>query len=403
MKKFYADAIRRLPIRLYLLVAAVVCFAFFSNDFGLVDIQKTALILAAGVDRTQSGFTLTAQIANPKGSGAQQDNSGLILKGSGKTVSDCVAQIYAETGWVPKLIYCDLVVLGRETAQTDVFDCLDFFLRNEYMSDSCLLALCEGSAEELILSSSAADDTSADAVSKIFSEAAEKSGKLSKTTLKEFSIGYYGASQSGFMPFLRAVPAEETQNSGGSSESAGGSGGSSESAGGASRKETFVYLAQETALFLRGVMVGLLSPEETFAYRLLSGDVYSGMLSVAVDGEDLSLTVLKNDGDASLDMKAAPKAKLSVQLTVRLYDRDKASPIEDVALSETTDKAQKAAEELLSSYVGSLWEKIRQSQCDLFLFRRSLYRSSPKKFREWDSTLLNALRPETQISVRGVE
>ena len=40
-------------MKLYILIAVLLIFAFFSNDFGLVDIQKTAVILAAGVDRTE--------------------------------------------------------------------------------------------------------------------------------------------------------------------------------------------------------------------------------------------------------------------------------------------------------------------------------------------------------------
>ena len=42
---------------------------FFSNDFGLIDIQKTAIILAAGVDKNEEGtFSVTAQIAVPQAS-----------------------------------------------------------------------------------------------------------------------------------------------------------------------------------------------------------------------------------------------------------------------------------------------------------------------------------------------
>ena len=55
-------------MKFYILLAVIVIFSFFSNDFELVDIQKTAIILAAGVDRSENGYVLTAQIAVPKGS-----------------------------------------------------------------------------------------------------------------------------------------------------------------------------------------------------------------------------------------------------------------------------------------------------------------------------------------------
>ena len=64
VKRFFAA----LPGRLCLFLAAAVVLIFFSNDFGLVDIQKTAIVLAAGIDREGEEFSLTAQIAVPKGS-----------------------------------------------------------------------------------------------------------------------------------------------------------------------------------------------------------------------------------------------------------------------------------------------------------------------------------------------
>lgn len=194
---------RTFPMKIYLLLAAIVAVAFFFNDFGLVDIQKTAIVLAAGIDRTEEGVTLTADIAVPKGSDRTTGGASCVaIEAEGKTVSDCVSRIYSETGWVPKLIFCQLVVLGEETAKEDVMAFLDFFLRNEYLNKSCLVAVCEGTAKELLSSVSAIDDSSSTAINTLFSDAAEKSGKVMKNTLREFAIGYYGVSESGYMPFL---------------------------------------------------------------------------------------------------------------------------------------------------------------------------------------------------------
>ena len=170
MKKF----LKTIPMKLWEIVCVLVVFTFFSNDFGLVDIQKTAIVLAAGIDRDEEGFALTAQIAVPKGTDRTTGGTSSVeIEGKGTTVSDCITDIYTKTGWVPKLIYCDLVLLGETATQQDVFDCLDFFLRNEYIPDSCLLAACEGSANELLSSTSAIDDTSALALEKLFSDAAK--------------------------------------------------------------------------------------------------------------------------------------------------------------------------------------------------------------------------------------
>ena len=121
MKKF-REFLQRVPIKLYILIFGVLLLSFFSNDFGLVDIQKTAIILAAGLDRTETGVHLTAQIATPKGSERSSCGTASVdIEGDGETVSDCIAEIYSKTGWVPKLIFCNLILLGENTLKEDVF------------------------------------------------------------------------------------------------------------------------------------------------------------------------------------------------------------------------------------------------------------------------------------------
>ena len=259
MKK-RSNFLTRLPLRLYALLFALLAFAFFSNDFGLVDIQKTAIILAAGVDKEEEGLRLTAQIAVPQGSGSSFQSGSVNLDGTGATVSECLSDLYAQTGWVPKFIFCDLVLFGEELARENVFSALDFFLRNEYVPDSCNLAVCQGTAKDLLTQKSAIDDTSSFALSKLFSDAAQKAGKVVTTTLKEFSIGYYGVSHSGYMPMIQTLPSDNDVSTQASSQ---------EGANSKEKKQNVVYVADQTALFADGALVSVLSPEQTFAYNLL--------------------------------------------------------------------------------------------------------------------------------------
>lgn len=385
-------------MKLYLLLAAIIVFAFFSNDFGLVDIQKTAIILAAAVDRTEEGYALTAQIAVPKGTDRTTGGTSSVnVEGNGKTVSDCVAQIYTETGWVPKLVFCDLVLLGEDTAREDALAALDYFLRNEYMPDSCKLAVCEGKAGDLLSSASAIDDTSSLAIEKLFSDAAKKSGRVQMISLREFAIASYGVSASGFIPFVRM---KQQEGSGEAVPTAGN--GQSGGESGASQTE-MIYQAAETALFSGGKMVSLLSEEETFAFSLLKGNVFSGTITVENEGTPVSLTILKNKGGFSLEMKGAPKAKLMIRVRVRLYNRGEAVTIEDIAKSQPSEEILGLTQEKLFRSVSSLWERAIGHDCDLFELGKSLYRSSKSKYGEWKETLLSVVEPEIVIKVDPVK
>lgn len=171
--------LKTVPMKLYIILAAFIVLAFFSNDFGLVDIQKTAVILAAGVDKKDDVFTLSAQIAVPQNNGAGGASASTVtVDAEGDTVSACLTKIFSETGWVPKLVFCDLIVIGEEAAKDDAMACFDFFLRNEYMPDSAQIAVCEGTAKETLTSTSAMDDSPSQAIQRLFTQSAQSSGKV---------------------------------------------------------------------------------------------------------------------------------------------------------------------------------------------------------------------------------
>lgn len=395
--------IKTIPLKLYLILLGLILFSFFSNDFGLVDIQKTAVILAAAIDKSEDGFSVTAQIAVPKGGDRSTGGTSSVdIEAEGVTVSDCVTQIFSKTGWVPKLVFCNLLLLGEEAAKDDVISEFNYFLRNDYMNDSCFLAVCEGKAKELLSSKSALDDTSSFAIVKLFSDAAEKSGKVMPNTLKNFAVGYYGVSKSSYMPFVRASAQEGAAHGQSSSPTASssGSGGSDSSS---ADEEEKIYIAEETAIFSEGRMVALLPPEQTLAFSLLKGHMESGTFT-AKDGEKpVTLSVRQNKGQVSLDMKNAPKAELSVSVMVRLCCRGTTAPVEDISSDEVKPEILETAKEFLEEHINALWNTVKESGCDLFNLKRSLYRSSVKKYAEWKDFLLTTVSPEIKAKVTSLK
>lgn len=403
MKKPY-KFFKTIPLKLYILLAAVFTFVFFSNDFGLVDIQKTAIILAAGVDKTEQGFHLTAQISKPKGSERTSCGTASVdVEGDGETVSECIAEIYSKTGWVPKLIFCETVLIGEETAREDIMGALGYFLRTEYMPDSCSVAVCEGTARDMLKSVSAIEDTTSAALGKLFSDAAEKSGKVMKQSLKQFAVDYYGASDSSFLPFITSEQQDCGGESGGGegpSASNGGAAGSTGSQGGESEKpEKKIFKAERTALVFKGRMTAVLSPQQTFTFSLLKGNVEAGTFAVEEHGEPINVSVLKNSGGANVKVENKPEVTLSVDLRVYLFDRGAPSPVEDVAKKQLSQEALEKSRQFIGEQITELWKTCVEANCDLFHLTRSLYRSSPKKYAEWKELLLSTadLKVETKI------
>ena len=400
--------LKRTAPKFALFLGGALLFAFFSNDFGLVDIQKTAVILAAGIDKSGEGYELTAQISVPKGGEKAGGTASVELSGKGETVADCLMMMYADSGWIPKFDFCSLVLLGEEAAREGAMPALNYFLHNEYMSDNCAVAVAEGSAGEMLKKTSAIDDTPSLAIHKLFSGAAEKTGAAVKNTLREFAVGTLGVSKSSFMPFIRTLPHESgTGSSGGSgsSEGSGGKGGASGSEGSGGEKDAPVlFRAEETALFREGKLTGLLSAEETLAFNLVRGKVKAGILTVEGEGgEPVSLSIKRGGGSAKLGNEDVPRAKLSVRLKVLVSDRTEEDFMAGTETNVATDEDERRAEELISSYISSLWETCKGSGCDLFLLARELYRKDPKAFEANVGLIPSGMGADIEVSVKGAD
>lgn len=393
--------LKRTAPKFALFLGGALLFAFFSNDFGLVDIQKTAVILAAGIDKSGEGYELTAQISVPKGGETTGGTASVELSGKGETVADCLMMMYADSGWIPKFDFCSLVLLGEEAAREGAMPALNYFLHNEYMSDNCAVAVAEGSAGEMLKKTSAIDDTPSLAIHKLFSGAAEKTGAAVKNTLRVFAVDTLGVSKSSFMPFIRSLPHESGEGGAEGSRSSGGEGGS-EGSGGSG--DAVLFRAEETALFREGKMAGLLSAEETLAFNLVRGKVKAGILTVeGEDGEPVSLSIKRGGGSAKLGKEDVPRAKLSVRLKVLVSDRTEEDFMAGTETNVATDEDERRAEELIASYISSLWETCKVSGCDLFLFARELYRKDLKAFEANVGLIPSGMGADIEVSVKGAD
>lgn len=408
--------LKRTAPKFALFLGGALLFAFFSNDFGLVDIQKTAVILAAGIDKSGEGYELTAQISVPKGGEKAGGTASVELSGKGETVADCLMMMYADSGWIPKFDFCSLVLLGEEAAREGAMPALNYFLHNEYMSDNCAVAVAEGSAGEMLKKTSAIDDTPSLAIHKLFSGAAEKTGAAVKNTLRVFAVDTLGVSKSSFMPFIRSLPRESgeggakqsgSEGSGGEggAEGSGGKGGAIGSEGSGGEGDTPVlFRAEETALFREGKMTGLLSAEETLAFNLVRGKVKAGILTVkGEDGEPVSLSIKRGGGSAKLGEEDELRAKLSVRLKVLVSDRTEEDFMAGTETNVATDEDERRAEELISSHIASLWGKCQISGCDLLLLARELYRKDPKAYEANVGLIPSGMGADIEVSVKGAD
>lgn len=423
-------------IRYYLLIILALTFLFFTGDFGLIDVQKTAIVMAVGIDREEETFIITSQIAIPQASKQGKATETVQLVSRGSTVAEAFEEINAKTGWYPKLVFCHLIVLGEKAAEQNAFDALDFFLLDEYMSDNCLVATCDGLAKDLLNVAALVDPSGSVAMQKVLSPHAERVGAVLPSTLREFAIGYYSESKSAFLPIVKTEPQQEhvsgSQNDGGggsggsnsSSASSGSSGssgessssGSSESSSGSSSSseqsgssggssgssgDKPVFSASETALFVGGKRVGKLTKDETFAFGAVKQELRLAAYSVETDDATCTLTIRRNLPKTKFKVGTDGRATYRVNLTMTagLLDYSQALPREKTSdAGDVPSGTFEAAEKRLVGQIHTTFEKCRAAGCDLFGIVEQLQKFENRRFEELkDDALKNAI---VHVSVR---
>lgn len=387
-------------MRYYLVLVLVLAILFFSGDFGLIDVQKTAIVMAVGIDKTEKGYTVTSQIAMPQAGEQGKNTQTVQLSSDGKTVAEAFAGINAKTGWYPKLVFCKLILLGESTVQDNAFDALGFFLLNEYLSDDCLVATCEGEAKSLLNEKALGEPTGSVAMQKVLSPHAERVGQVLPNTLREFAIGYYGNAQAGFLPILKKEKAEEAQTTAQGGEQSGQQ--SQSGQGGQKAQEEPAFSAGETALFVAGKRVGTLNKEETFAFNAVKNELKLADYTVGEGDSACTLVIKHNERKRKLRVGKDGKARLEVRLTLTTGFLDAFKVTEATDAGDVPEGAFEIASRKLKAQIASTFEKCRNLGCDLFEVSSLLEKHENKRFEALQEGILQNASIDVAVIFRNV-
>lgn len=385
-------------VRYFLAIVFALFFFFLSNDFGLIDIQKTAIVMAVGIDRQDDTFIVTSQIAIPQPSKQGKQTQTVQIVSRGDTVAQAFEEINAKTGWYPKLAFCRLIILGEKTVQQNAFDALDFFLLDEYISDNCLLATCDETAKELLNVQALIDPSGSVAMQKVLSSHAERVGATLPSTLREFAIGYFSDGKSAYLPILKTQPQQEKIGATASQQEQQNQQGNGKT--GNEEKDSPVFSAGETALFLAGKRVGTLTREETFAFSAVKGKLRLATYSVADDDASYSLNIKRNSPKDTLKINGQGNASYEVKLTMTagLLDYSKALSLESGAdAGDIPSAVFRQAEKRLSAQIQSAFDKCKATNCDLFGLLNAYQKKHPRQTPSREEVLQNT---HLQLSVR---
>ena len=132
----------------FIILAVFLVFTFFfSNDFGLIDVEKTSIITAIAIDKEDDGsYVATAQIAVPEATDTNTENQKAQISGKGSTIGAAIKDLGDTSGWFPKLSFCNLILVGNGFSESNVIKVLDYFAKTLRVQDSALVAMSDKKA-----------------------------------------------------------------------------------------------------------------------------------------------------------------------------------------------------------------------------------------------------------------
>ena len=203
IKDFFS--VSKLSVLIYWLIIIALLGLFFTNDFGLVDIHKTAIITAVGIDAEEGEVIVTCEVAVPQPSQSGDNIKYTQIQGSGLTIADALNEVNSKTGFYPKLQFCKLILVGEDCQNQELFRMLGCFYRKNYSELTALVAMCKGKASDMLAMSSPVSDMTSEAITKSLSEEIEKSANAASVSLKDIAMREFSKSGACYMPFVAEI------------------------------------------------------------------------------------------------------------------------------------------------------------------------------------------------------
>ncbi len=396
----------------FIIIILVILFLFFfSNDFGLIDVEKTSIITAIAIDKEENGnFNLTAQIAVPEATDTNTENQKSQLSGTGSTVGAALNDIGDLSGWFPKLAFCNLILIGNSLSQDNVITALDYFAKTLRVQDSALVAIAENTAKELLDLATPLDNISSFALQKIMLKTSGFDRDVAPSDVKTFCADHYSIGQSSYMPLIKVISAggeKSSSGQGGQSNLTGGTTGS----GGSSQQDSKdnLFSAKTTALFVKGKKVGELDEPLTIAFNALKANMAGTTLSIdnvkSSSGQPSNylLTVVKSTPKMKL---IATDTSLTLNIDIKVYCKisDHAADGSDEALSQNKplpEEVISATKTMLEDDLNELIITTRQTECDFLKIKEKLYRHNYRQYSIYKDNYLKVFKPQINVTVLG--
>jgi spore germination protein KC len=399
-------------VKIILFIFFAISIFFFSNNEGLVDIEKTAIIKAVGIDYINGEYVATAQIAVPEANDTNTENNKTEITASGSTIGNAIKNVGDVSGWYPQLAFCNLIVLGQSTLQLNVIKVVDYFSKTLRVQDSALIVVAEGCASDLLKVSTPLDNVSSIALQKKLLKNPGFDQDVATNDIKTFCTGYYSRTGASFIPLVKIINAdndnkqqEQSKNSNVFQKNQ-----SSQQQNQNNSQSKCLFNTDTTLLFKNGKIVGELTKEQTKTFNALTKKFEA--TTIKVDNVQPDISENKHNYLVTV-MRCTPRIKLiadennlKLQIHLNLYCKiaDQDAEYSDATYTKNTPMPQPVIDKtqtLFHDWINQLIETTIQTECDFLKIKDLLYKYNHNYYPRYKDNYLQVMNSEITVKVSG--
>ena len=345
--------------RAYKWLAFAVCFVLFLvMGAETVPLTDRAVVMGVGIDKTENGYNVTAQIVMPTDSESKSAGY-IIVQGEGVSVSEALMNVSVEAGKQLSMSHCNAVVLGFGLIQHDAVAALDYMVRNAYLSENALLVAAENSAEEILSANPAFSDMSSLYLQTMLTRYGYYPVRTGRN-IKEFLIAYNTDPGGNWLSVTSMKPIE------------GQVGGRSE------QQSQYVFTFCDTAVFKGEDYITKLDERGTRGINYVENKLEEGSVLAECDGKEYTYFIEKISTKKKFSKDYSAKFEVKAVLVLKEIRGGDA-----VVAPEETQPDGRAAAALAEAIAGDIryaYEETKKAGVDIFGLYEGFYSVLGKNF-----------------------
>lgn len=279
--------------RIGVIILVVVVIGLVAGSFAGEDIMGRAIIIGLGVDGSDEGVRVTAEIVSPASSGEQIGTFSKTISANGKSIAAAVTRIAELTGKEASLGRCLVILFGQDYYENnDLSNDINYLIKSDSFKESSAICCVEGSAEDLFNNGAAMSQGVSLVLGEMFNSQAKQTAIVTNSLL-DYTLSQRSMIKTGFLNQIRFVPSDNKNTE-------------------EPDKPQGYFDLRNVAIFADNKYLCMLTDDEIRGFGLLSKDVIGS--SFVSNTADMQYTVTVNSKDIKLNLQQDNTVKCEISL-----------------------------------------------------------------------------------------